>query len=164
MAPWAAGDGWTGQWLNQAARITMTPRRGRSPDARGAGDRLERAGPVPVRSMTAWRLTVAILLSGLSGLPVAEEAVRDPTQPPRLPASPAMLEPAATPPPRPLLSLQGTMVSDGQRTALINGYLVGEGEVVANTEVVYIEHGWVRLRDEWGDYNLRLPLLPRSSP
>lgn len=110
---------------------------------------------IPARFVIITALMLPIV--PYSGMVNAETEVRDPT---RAPVRTLTRDNPASPR---TLTLQMTLVSETQRTALISGRLVDEGDSVGDARVLAIEHNAARLRDNRGEFTLELQRLPELS-
>lgn len=110
---------------------------------------------IPARFVIITALMLPIV--PYSGMVNAETEVRDPT---RAPVRTTTDDSPVTPR---TLTLQMTLVSETQRTALISGRLVDEGDSVGDARVLAIEHDSARLRDNRGEFTLELQRLPELS-
>lgn len=105
---------------------------------------------------------VSFGLLGLLYLPLLYAEIRDPTQAPLAPQS----TPSASHPTHTVnrnLTLQMTLVTTGQRYAIINNRMVYEGETIGMAEVLVIEHSQVQLRDAQGVFTIEIAILPDNT-
>ena len=108
------------------------------------------------------RFLSGLLLMALS-LPAAAVGVPDPTRPATGAAVTATTG-AESAAPVAALVLQSTLVSPGQRSAIINGRRYRLGETVGDARLAAIGAGWVRLDRPSGSTELRLSYSKPNPP
>jgi hypothetical protein len=98
----------------------------------------------------------------LAGLARAQEPVRDPMRPFGNTAAAGGGAPAAVGGPR--FALTGVLIAPSRRVAFLNGKPYVQGAVVDGAEIVAIEPGLVRLREQGADLVLSLAPRDRAQP
>jgi hypothetical protein len=100
---------------------------------------------------------IATLLMALVAPVAAAQAIGDPMRPPASALTPSDDASLAV---VPASRLQSTLVSAGQRSAVIDGRVYREGDPVGDARLVAIGVGWVRLHGPGGRTELRLSYTP----
>lgn len=96
--------------------------------------------------------SMIVLVQGWAAIPVlAEEVLPDPTRPPAEAGLAGVVAAVASGP-----VLQSIKIAPGQRTAVISGQLLGEGDQFGEVKLVRITEGEVTLSGPQGRQTLRL--------